>query len=136
MSRAVVAGIMVAVVGLGGCAGPAATIEVATAAHDFQPETLVAPAGQSAKVVYRNQEEGAEHNIAVYTRQGGELLARSDNIVGPDGVTELVLPPLAAGTYFVQCDIHLFMTAALMVRAPDGSATPPGGLRDRPRQAI
>ena len=120
--RLVIAGIVIVVIGaVGGCAQPAVTVEVATHAHDFQPEVLVVSAGQAAKVTYRNQEEVAEHNIAVYTRQGGELIARSDNIVGPDGVIELVLPPLAHGTYFVQCDIHPFMTAALTASVPGSS---------------
>jgi plastocyanin len=119
-ARAVIAAIAVVVIGaLGGCALSAATIAVATRAHDFQPDTLVVPAEQSVKVVYRNEEQDAEHNIAVYARQGGELIAGSDNIVGPDGVTELVLPPLAPGTYLVQCDIHPFMTAALNTSLPD-----------------
>jgi plastocyanin len=117
-ARAVIVAIALVVIGaVAGCAQPAVTIEVATHAHDFQPDTLTMPAEQSVKVVYRNEEEGAEHNIAVYTRPGGELIAGSDNIVGPHGVTELVLPPLAAGTYFVVCDIHPFMTARLEVRA-------------------
>ena len=92
--------------------------------------------GRGRRSVMRDPVSGSPKSSLKTKRQGDELLARSDNIVGPDGVTELVLPPLAAGTYFVQCDIHPFMTAALMARAPDGSATPPGGLRDRPRQAI
>jgi plastocyanin len=121
-ARAALAAIAVAVVGgAGGCAGPAVTVDVATHAHDFQPDALVMPAEQSVKVVYRNQEEWTEHNIAVYKRQGGELIARSDNIVGPDGVTEHVLPPLAPGTYFVQCDIHPFMTAVLIASVPVSS---------------
>jgi plastocyanin len=125
-AHAVIAGVAVVVIGaLGGCARPAMTIAVATQEHDFQPDVLVVSAGQAAKVIYGNEEEGAEHNLAVYSRQGGELIARSDNIVGPDGVTELALPPLAPGTYFVQCDIHPFMTAALIARVPGSSPAPP-----------
>jgi hypothetical protein len=101
-SRVLTTGITVALVaGLAGCTQPTVTIEVVTHAHDYQPVRLVASAGQSAKVTYRNQEEWAEHNIAVYAAQGGELIARSENIVGPDGVTELNLQPLVSGTYFV-----------------------------------
>jgi plastocyanin len=117
---AALAGIAVVVIGaVGGCARPAMTIDVRTHEHDFQPDVLLVSAGQATKVIYRNQEDGAEHNVAVYRRQGGELIARSDNIVGPDGVTELVLSPPAPGTYFVQCDIHPFMTAALTASIPD-----------------
>jgi plastocyanin len=126
VARAALAGIAVVVMGgAGGCAQPATTIDVATQEHDFQPEVLLVPTGQAAKVIYRNQEEGTEHNFAIYGRQGGELIARSDTIVGPDGVTELVLPPLAPGTYFVQCDIHPFMTAALTARVPGSSPASP-----------
>jgi plastocyanin len=89
--------------------------------HDFQPDVLLVSAGQAANVIYRNQEEGTEHNFAIYGRKGGELIARSDNIVGPHAVSELVLPPLAPGTYFVQCDIHPFMTAALTASIPGSS---------------
>jgi plastocyanin len=119
-ARVVIAAIAVVVMGgLGGCAQPAATVAVATHSHDFRPDTLAIPAEQSVKVVYRNVEAGTEHNIAVYERAGGELIARSENVVGPVGVTEFVLPPMAAGTYFIVCDIHPFMTARLEVRAHD-----------------
>lgn len=97
------------------------TVEVATRNHDFAPRTLVVPAGVSVRVVYRNQEDGTEHNIAFYTRPGGNLIVHSENIVGPNGVSEVVLPPLGAGTYFLQCDIHPFMTAMLVVRTPNST---------------
>jgi plastocyanin len=81
-----------------------------------RPTTLVVPAGEAIKLVDTNDESGAEHNIAVYTHEGGRLLAGSESIVGPDVVTELILPPLDPGSYYVRCDIHPFMDGTLIAR--------------------
>jgi plastocyanin len=112
------------------CAPPAVTVEVrspASPSHTFPPSTIHAPAWQAFRLVYRNDDPGAEHDIAIYDREGGKQIAVSQKIVGPGTSTELVVPALAPGTYFVQCDIHPFMTAALIVSTPAATDRPTPG---------
>jgi plastocyanin len=102
---------------LAGCAAPpTARVAVLSDSHAFSPEAIEAPAGEPFTLVYTNDEEWAEHNIAVYSRVGGEAIAVSESIVGPDAVTELVVPALAPGTYHLQCDIHPFMNGRLVIQ--------------------
>jgi plastocyanin len=127
---------MVAIGGLAlvaaGCAAPSRVVNVvspASPSHTFTPSTITAPPGEPFRIIYRNDDSGAEHNIAIYDHEGGREIVASTNIVGPNAATELIAPALSPGTYFVQCDIHPFMTATLLVRqsstADPGDASTP-----------
>jgi plastocyanin len=98
---------------LAGCAAPSLRIPVSSRTHAFSPSEIMVPAGERFVLVYRNEEPGAQHNLAVYAREGGEPIAVGDSVVGPDAVTELEVSALAPGTYYFQCDIHPFMNGTI-----------------------
>lgn len=98
---------------LAGCAPPSLRVAVSSDTHAFSPDRLLVPAGERFLLTYTNDEPGAQHNIAVYTEEGGDAIAVSDSIVGPDAVTEVEVPALDPGTYYFQCDIHPFMNGTL-----------------------
>jgi plastocyanin len=111
-------GVLILATALAGWGPPRITVAVSTQNHDYLPSTLRAPAGERFRLVYANQERGAQHNIAVYTEEGGRAIAVSDSIVGPDAVIELIVPPLEPGSYYFQCDIHPFMNGRLIADDP------------------
>lgn len=93
--------------------------ELRIAARDvrFDVAELAAPAGVSFTVIFGNRDQGITHNLAVY-RSGppatGEV-AKTQITPGP-ATQRLAVPPLEAGRYFYQCDIHpATMTGTLVV---------------------
>lgn len=104
---------------LAACAPPSTIAEIrspTSPSHSSTPSTTSVAAGGAFRLVYRNDDLGAEHDVAIYDHQGGREIAVTANIVGPGASTDIVIPALSAGTYFVQCDIHPFMTAVLTVQ--------------------
>jgi plastocyanin len=99
--------------------------------HSFTPSTITVPAGLAFRLIYRNDDSGAEHDVAIYDHNGGREIAVTTNIVGPGAETEIVMPALTAGIYFVQCDIHPFMTASLAVRESFASADSDASIKRR-----
>lgn len=69
--------------------------------------TLTGVAGQVLTLTYNNEDAGTAHNIHFF--QGadatGTSVGSTDIAVGPVTQT-LKLGPLAAGTYYYQCDVH------------------------------
>jgi PadR family transcriptional regulator PadR len=96
------------------CAPPSLRVSIYSDTHAFEPAVINVPAGERFILKYTNDEPGAEHNIALYIEEGGEAIAVSDSIVGPDAVTEVEVQALDPGTYYFQCDIHPFMNGILV----------------------
>jgi plastocyanin len=73
-------------------------------------------AGQSFTIRFTNNDP-ITHDFAVYTHEGGDLIARSDLITGPGATSDILVPALQAGTYFFRCDPHAdHMEGVLLVR--------------------
>jgi plastocyanin len=96
------------------CAPPSLRVAVYSDTHAFEPAVVTVPAGERFILEYTNDEPDAQHNIAVYTEEGGEAIAVSEDIIGPDAVTEVEVRALDLGTYYFQCDIHPFMNGILV----------------------
>lgn len=99
-----------------------ATVTITTATGEataFDPaETAVSAEGPIA-ITFRNRSSLA-HNL-VFT---AGLTAATRTIVEPEASDELVIPPLAPGTYPFVCTIHDGMAGKLVVLTKGGVADP------------
>ena len=86
----------------------------------FDASTIEAPAGEEFTITLNNL-ESQPHNFAVYVEDGGELIARSDTITGPDVSADAVIPALDPGTYFFKCDVHPEMNGTIVVEGAASS---------------
>lgn len=96
----------------------AETLEIVGKNVQFDKAKLEVSAGTPFKVVFDHQDEGINHNFAIY-RAGppaADPIAKTDIEVGPV-VQELAVDGLDAGKYFYQCDVHpATMTGILEVQ--------------------
>jgi plastocyanin len=104
--------------------GPAASASIASVDNQlaFNTGSLQFPAGQPVNLSFDNQSTGLPHNVGIYDQAGGKELFQGKIVTGPAKVTYAVTP-LAAGTYYFQCDVHPVMHGTLTVGAASaGSA--------------
>lgn len=93
--------------GAPGSSGAPAGDTVTITAKDlkFAPTTVTVPAEKAFDLVFDNQ-EGAPHNVAIYTDSSASTKVSVGEIFsGPAQKTQAV-PALAAGSYFFRCDVH------------------------------
>jgi plastocyanin len=99
----------------------------------FNNSTLQVPAEKTVALNFDNQGAGIPHNVGIYAQKGGKELFQGKIVTGPAKVTYDV-PPLAAGTYWFQCDVHPTMNGTLNVTPSSGSssAAPAGSAGSSP----
>ena len=86
---------------------------MAIAADNFlySPASIAAPAGESFRIVFTNNDTSIPHNVSI--RDGGGASRFDGKIfVGVATVTYPV-PALASGTYQLACIVHPAMTGTL-----------------------
>jgi len=109
------------------CAPSGATVQVSAKAFAFDTACLAAPAGQAFTIRFDNQDGGVPHNVEVYNHQGGTRLGGAtgagDVVTGP-AVATYHVPPLPAGSYYFQCDVHPSMNGTFVVAGPSASGSP------------
>jgi len=71
----------------------------------FDVTCLDVPADTALNIVYDNRDNTGHSLAVVGSRTSTEVLFRSDIIGGP-ATTTLSVPPLQAGTYVFQCEVH------------------------------
>jgi plastocyanin len=79
-------------------------VTIVAADLEFDLSEISVPAGQAAVVTMDNQDE-TSHNFSVYEEEGGDGIAEGEICAGPCQ-EDTNVPPLDAGTYFFQCDVH------------------------------
>jgi plastocyanin len=89
------------------------TVEISADDLEFDVATIEAPAGEAFTVVFTN-EEAAQHNFAVYTEEGGDVIVQGD-FIGEGETDEVEVPALDPGEYFFVCDVHPDMTGSVVV---------------------
>ena len=97
---------------------PQPDAEITVCAFDdqrFVPDTLTAPADAPFALAFDNQDDGVQHNVAIYRdSSAAESLFVGDLVAGP--VTETYdVPSLEAGSYYYRCDVHPQMDGTLEV---------------------
>lgn len=103
------------------CAPAGATLNVVARNLSFGVNCLAVPADQPFTIEFAS-EDGAPHNVAIYTNQSrSEPLFVGDRVDGPETVTYRA-PAIAAGSYYFVCDFHLFMNGTFIVAS---GASPP-----------
>jgi plastocyanin len=80
----------------------------------FDTATISLPAGQPATLTFENRDPDP-HNIAIYTDDSvSESLFQGEIVAGPTTV-DYPIPPLDAGEYYFQCDVHPNMNGSVTV---------------------
>ena len=100
--------------GQGGSGSPTATVTASGIA--FDTSTIDLPADQPSTIHFVNEDNGTQHNIAIYPSADdlANPLFRGDLLTGP-GETDYAVDPLKAGTYYFQCDVHTTMNGTVDV---------------------
>lgn len=94
-------------------------LEVTAQNFSFLPDAIEAPEAVSFIIIFENTDV-ISHNLAIFmseddAKTGGDPIAATAIEAGPDS-QELSVDPLAAGDYFVWCQVHTAsMTASLSV---------------------
>ncbi len=81
----------------------------------FVPDRIEAPADQPLAVAFSNEDDGVDHNVAIYTDDSAEeSLFVGDLVAGPTTIAYDV-PALEPGSYYFRCDVHPIMDGTLEV---------------------
>ena len=98
-------------VGNGGAQGAALTVTAQNIA--FDTDTIELPVNTESTITFVN-EDADQHNIAIYTDDTvAENLFRGE-LVTADTI-DYTVPPLDAGEYYFQCDVHPTMNGTVVV---------------------
>ena len=76
---------------------------------------LIAAAGKAFELTLDNQ-DGAPHNVAIYTDSTASTKVSIGEIFGGPGQRTQSVPALTAGTYFFRCDVHQNMTGTIVAK--------------------
>ncbi len=93
---------------------PASSFNVVAKNTQFDTDTLVVIAGEETVVRLDNQ-DGALHNVAVYTEEGGDPIYRGELFTGPE-TREYRFQSPQAGVYYFRCDAHPEMEGVFIAR--------------------
>jgi plastocyanin len=79
----------------------------------FSQAQVTVPANEAFDLVFDNQ-DGAPHNVAIYTDSSLKTKVSVGEIFAGPGQKTQAVPALAAGTYFFRCDVHPDMQGTLV----------------------
>ena len=79
-------------------------VEISADDLEFNASVIEAPAAEPFTIVLENL-EALPHNIAVFTEEGGDLIARGE-IINEGETDELSVAALEPGEYFFVCELH------------------------------
>ncbi|MDD3620885.1 MAG: cupredoxin domain-containing protein [Methanofollis sp.] len=87
--------------------GESVTFDLSALDNEFNTDEISVPAGAPVIINFDNQDEGVDHNFAVYeTEAATEVIFRGDVITGPAEISYTFAAPEEPGTYFFRCDVH------------------------------
>lgn len=87
--------------------GESVTFDLSALNNEFDTDEISVPAGAPVIINFDNQDEGVDHNFAVYeTEAATEVIFRGDVITGPAQISYTFTAPEEPGIYFFRCDVH------------------------------
>ncbi|WP_246589245.1 cupredoxin domain-containing protein [Methanofollis formosanus] len=87
--------------------GESVTFDLSALNNQFNTDEISVPAGAPVIINFDNQDEGVDHNFAVYeTEAAVEVIFRGDVITGPAQISYTFTAPEEPGDYFFRCDVH------------------------------
>jgi plastocyanin len=95
-------------------ATPASSFNVVAKGIKFDTDTLVVAANQEV-VISLDNEDGASHNISVYSKEGGEAIYRGALFQGVE-TREYRFQAPPTGVYYFHCDAHPDMEGVFISR--------------------
>lgn len=99
-------------------------VRVTAKNSQFDATSLRAPAGQAFTIVFRNDDPGIPHNVAIYTDSSAtKRVFVGKNFSGP-ATMDYAVGSLPAGSYFFRCDVHPNMNGTFDVIAASPTPTP------------
>ena len=106
----------------GGGGGGGGGITVVAQNIAFDTDAIELPADAPETITFDNRDAGTPHNISIYSDSSlGEQLFKGDLVTGP-ATAEYQIPPLPAGEYYFQCDVHPTMSGSVIVSGTGGPA--------------
>jgi plastocyanin len=91
------------------------TVTITARDLKFGQSEITVPAAKAFQLVFDNQ-EGAPHNVAIYTDSSASTKVSIGEIFGGPGQRTQTVPALAAGSYFFRCDVHPDMQGAILAQ--------------------
>jgi hypothetical protein len=95
-------------------------LAISASGTSFDKNCLVAPADEPFQIEFEIKD--GLHNVAVYTKLGGDPLMQEAPVTGPIQVTYDV-DSLAAGEYYFQCDVHPTTMTGTLVAVEGGKSS-------------
>jgi plastocyanin len=92
----------------------------------FDTNELMLPAGRQASLTLDNRDSAVQHNVAIYTEEGGEPIFEGELITGPAQQTYTFTIP-EPGEYYFQCDVHPQMNGTVVADGGGGGPGDQGG---------
>jgi plastocyanin len=92
----------------GGSGGETVELELAAENTSYDVTELTAPAGAEVTLVFDNDDEGLQHNFALFESEDAldSPIFEGDRITGVDTINYEFTAPDTPGTYFYHCDVH------------------------------
>jgi len=91
----------------GGSGGETVELELAAENTSYDVPELTAPAGAEVTLVFDNDDEGLQHNFALFeTEESEDALFSGDIITGVDSIDYTFTAPEDPGSYHFHCEIH------------------------------
>jgi plastocyanin len=102
-------------------------VEITASGIEFDTSCIEVPAGEPFTIVFGN-EDPDQHNVAIYPSADdvANPLFRGDIFGGPDTM-DYSVPPLDAGEFYFQCDVHTSMNGTVVVEEGAGGDGGQGG---------
>jgi plastocyanin len=88
-------------------------VELSAADLAFDASVIQAPAGEPFTIRLTNN-DSAEHNVSVYTQEGGDEIVIGE-FIGQGESVDVEVPAQDSGEYYFVCDLHTNMNGAVVV---------------------